>query len=166
MKHKVIDNFLDKEIFNKFKTSIFDTHIPWYYKERQVLNNEHEDDIGYYTLNFFSYLQSDFTNFNSYLNLIYEKLKCKSLIESRANSVLKITKKNKLFFHTDYEYENCKTAIFYMNTNNGGTILNKNKLLRIDSVENRMLIFDCKIKHAAEIQTDVKRRIVININYF
>jgi len=166
MNHKVIDNFLDKEIFNKFKIDIFDKRIPWYYRERQVLNNEHEDDIGYYTLNFFSYLKSDFTNFNPYLDLIYEKLKCKSLLESRANSVLKITKKNKLFFHTDYEYKDCKTAIFYMNTNNGGTVLNKNKLLRINSVENRMLIFDCKIKHAAEIQTDVKRRIVININYF
>jgi hypothetical protein len=53
-----------------------------------------------------------------------------------------------------------------MNTSNGATILNKKELIKINSVENTMLIFESKIDHALMTQTDTKRRIVININYF
>ena len=71
----------------------------------------------------------------------------------------------KLYFHTDYAFK-CKTAILYMNNNNGATILDDTKKIKIDSIENRMVVFDSQIKHCALIQSDSKRRIILNINYF
>lgn len=166
MKYNIVNNFLNVELFKEFQKDIFNKYIPWYYKESQTGLNNHKDDNGYFTLNFFNNFKNGFNGFDKYLDIIYKKLNCRSLIEVRANLILRLKEVNALFFHTDYEYKDSKTAIFYMNTNNGCTVLDKKKLIKIKSIENTMLIFDSKIEHALMSQTDVKRRIIININYF
>ena len=37
---------------------------------------------------------------------------------------------------------------------------------KVESVANRLLIFDPKMMHSGSSSTDVKNRIVINLNYF
>jgi len=167
LNYRVIDNFLEKEDFYKFQEEIFNTNtIPWFYRSSQIEESTEDlNDIGYFTLSFFKHISNDFTNLNYYLFKIYEKLNCKALIQTRANLTLINNNNKKMYFHTDYKFK-CNTAIFYMNTNNGATILDRNEKIKIDSVENRMLMFDSQIEHCALIQSDVKRRIVININYF
>jgi hypothetical protein len=164
---KVIPNFLEKKDFYKFQEEIFNVHnIPWFYRNSQTLDSKNNsEDIGYFSLNFFNNFSKDFTHLDYFLDKIYTKLGCKALIQSRANLVLKRDKTTELFFHTDCLFK-CRTSIFYMNTNNGGTILDENKKIKIDSVENTMLIFDSQIRHAMLTQSDTKRRIVLNINYF
>ena len=39
------------------------------------------------------------------------------------------------------------------------------EIIEIDSVENRVLIFDTDISHKMKSATDAKRRIIINLNY-
>jgi hypothetical protein len=165
---KIIDNFLEKEDFLKFKQNIFGNTVPWFYRTAQTPDAEKDkDDVGYFSLCFYNNFYSDFTLFNDHLFKIYKKLECKSLIQSRANLFLKRKEDNKLSFHVDYEHDDSFTAILYMNTNNGGTVLKqKNKEIKVDSVENRVLIFNTNTFHAAKVQTDKKRRIIININYF
>jgi len=165
--YKIIDNFLEKEDFYKFQEEIFNTNnVPWYYRDSQIPDSIKDiDDIGYFSLGFFNYFSNDFNGFNYFLYKIYERLKCLALIQSRANLVLKQKEIQKLYFHTDYPFK-CKTAIFYMNNNNGATILDENKQIKINSIENRIVVFDSQIRHSALIQSDTKRRISININYF
>ena len=50
-----------------------------------------------------------------------------------------------------------------MNTNNGYTLF-KNK--KINSVENRIVLFNSDESHSSTNTTDCKSRIVINFNYF
>ena len=167
--YTVIDNFLDDETFKKFQTQIFDSnHTPWFYRSDTLYKLEDKNDAGYFSLCFFNNFKQDCLYLDQYLYKIYEKLNCKAIIQSRANLFLKKqNKKTKLFFHTDYDYENSYTAVFYLNTNNGGTVLDiENKQIKIDSVENRMLIFNTNTMHAVDIQTDEKIRIIVNINYF
>jgi hypothetical protein len=57
-----------------------------------------------------------------------------------------------------------KTAIFYLNTNDGYTIFEKDGE-KIDSLENRMLIFDSSERHSGTNCTDQKYRAVINFNF-
>jgi hypothetical protein len=167
LNYKIIDNFLEKDVFDNFKKIIFSSeNIPWYYKYGQTNESSNsEEDIGFFSLCFFSNFKEDFVFLNNFLHLIYTKLNCRSLIKSKANLTLRGNNKNKLFFHTDYPY-NSYTAIFYLNTNNGATILDEKKQIEINSIENRILIFDANINHAVKVQTDEKRRIVLNINYF
>ena len=50
-----------------------------------------------------------------------------------------------------------------MNTNNGKTIFKHGE--EVNSVANRMVIFDSNLEHAATSHTDEKTRVVVNFNY-
>ena len=56
-----------------------------------------------------------------------------------------------------------KTAVFYVNTNNGWTEFKKGG--KVKSVANRMVIFDSKLYHEGYSCTDQKRRVVMNFNW-
>jgi len=86
------------------------------------------------------------------------------LDDVRANCVLKNRKKNFSDFHCDRTYD-CTTAILYMNTNNGYTLLGEKEKIKIKSEENKIVIFNSQTKHCAVSQTDQERRVVINLNY-
>jgi hypothetical protein len=85
----------------------------------------------------------------------------------RANLYIKKDRVYSSRFHTDdcegVNKYNHKTAIFYVNRNNGYTKFEDGK--KVESIPNRMLIFDASLKHCAVTQMDDDRRIVININY-
>ena len=80
--------------------------------------------------------------------------------------MMKTTSQQEFKFHKDCPWDfKWWTAIFYVNTNNGKTIFKHNKE-QISSRENRVVIFDGRLKHAGTTCTDAKNRIVINLNYF
>ena len=62
-----------------------------------------------------------------------------------------------------YDYKDMKTAVFYINTNNGYTEFENG--VRVKSVANRYLSFDTPLSHRAISCTDELRRIVVNFNY-
>ena len=65
--------------------------------------------------------------------------------------------------HTDTNQYN-KTAIYYVNTNNGYTRFKDGT--KVDSIANRIVIFDAQTEHGGVTQTDEQVRVVVNINYF
>ena len=64
-----------------------------------------------------------------------------------------------------------KTAIYYVNTNNGSTLFRDystpgvSKIKKVKCEKNKIVIFDAIKKHKAKIQTNTDTRMVININY-
>ena len=157
--YKVIDNFLSKEDFNKIKEVMIGSNFPWYYN-KEVSNLNSKDGI-YFTHNFFNlFTHSDYVNI---LKPILKLLKPKSLIRIKGNLYPCTEKLIKHGNHIDYDYLH-KGFIFYINTNNGYTILNDK--IKIKSIENRGLFFNAHIKHCSTTCTDQKTRININFNYF
>ena len=158
-KYKEIKNFLDKEKFNKLKSFINSTDFPWYFKEEQTPNNDHY---------FFSHLiykeHQPKSLIYDYIIPVLDNLNCKMISEIRVNLLLKENKPYSSHFHCDRNY-NCNTAIFYINTNNGFTLLGKKENIKIKCEENKMLIFNSKFEHCAVSQTDESKRVVINFNY-
>ena len=66
-------------------------------------------------------------------------------------------------FHTDYTGGNkFTTYVFYLNTNNGGTKFETGEF--INSVENRLVVFDGMTPHSGVTATDTKGRFVLNMN--
>ena len=65
--------------------------------------------------------------------------------------------------HVDYPFPH-KGAIFYLNTNNGLTILEDK--VEVESIENRLLLFDSSKQHKSTTCTDDKCRINVNFNFF
>ena len=96
------------------------------------------------------------------MNPILDKIKMSKLIRLKANLYAKTDTIIEHAKHIDYETKG-KTAIFYVNENNGFTNLNDE--IKIISKKNRLLTFDNEILHNSSTCTDDKYRLTIVINY-
>ena len=65
-------------------------------------------------------------------------------------------------YHVDIEIP-CKTAIYYFNTNDGYTYFEDGT--KVESIANRLLVFDSHLRHAGTTCTNDKARVVLNMNY-
>mgnify|MGYP003678186823 FL=1 len=171
---KIIKNALPKEEFLKIQNLLESDEIPWYYNKEQVEKKDVKqlydgytsDNESYFSHQFYS---NDMPSSSFYTNILplINFIKPISLINVRANLNVNKNRINFSGWHRDM-YRNNKfnhnTAIFYINTNNGYTELKNNR--KINSEDNKLLIFDSKELHRAHQQTDTDRRVVINLNYF
>ena len=158
---KIYDNFLPNDEHLKLKASLESSMFPWYY-----IPNQANDDGKFYFCHVFYFEHNYKTHYSDILKDLIYKINPTSMINIRANCVLNRFKQIESNWHIDnYHAKNMdyKTAIYYVNTNNGVTEFKTGE--KVDSIENRLIIFDCKSEHRALSQTDLDRRIVININY-
>jgi hypothetical protein len=65
--------------------------------------------------------------------------------------------------HWDSPTSAAKTAIYYLNTNNGYTLFEDGT--KVESVANRVVIFDSNVKHTGTTCTDKIFRSLINVVY-
>jgi len=163
---KVIDNFLDKEDFiNLRHHMLVEKFFPWYFQETKDKDFEVDEDLNQYQFihTFFRDYQP-FSNYFYLLGPLLKKLKVKSLIRIKANLNPYSPKLYRGYFHNDNPY-NSLTAVYYVNENNGYTLFEKNNK-KVKSEENRIVIFDAKMKHTGTNTTNQKKRVVLNLNYF
>lgn len=165
---KVVDNFLEEEYFKQLQSVLMsDGDFPWYYNDG-VVNDEDKDPNNYqFTHTFYD----GFSPRSEYYNMIVpiiEILEPTALMRIKANLLTKTERHVEHGFHIDIlnikEENKSKTAILYINTNNGYTVFEDGAL--IDSIENRIAIFDSRLMHTGSTCTDEKVRVVINFNYF
>jgi hypothetical protein len=154
------ENFLEKGLFNNLQSLLFSEEINWFFKKNQTNNDSYFFNHCFYNNNI-----PCSVFYEDYIIPILKKLEAISVIEVRANLLLKKEQRYQSNFHIDRPFK-CKTAILYMNTCDGYTVLDEIKKDKIKCEENKILIFDSQLKHSGVSQTDVDRRIVINFNYF
>lgn len=159
--YEIVDNFLDKNSFLKIKDRLTHEEFSWYYRPNAVEPGDH----CYFTHCFFNNDQIFSNDFNL-IKPVLNKLNYSSLIQVRANLVLKTKVPEKSSWHVDYYYKNFKTAILYINESNGPTMIKEKKNVKVFPKENKILIMSGDVEHAATTQTDTKRRIILNINYY
>lgn len=160
---KVIDNFLPKDEFKKIQDILTGFYFPWFYND--YVNNQQDDKKNFQFIHLF---YNKFRTSDSFplLEPLILKLNMDSIARIKANLLVKTETKQIFGFHNDFPWKyKYNTAIFYINTNNGKTIFKHNNR-EIKSRENRVVIFDGRLKHAGTTCTDAKNRIVINLNYF
>lgn len=164
--YKIIDNFLNNEHFNVLKNIMFKEDFFWNYNKTQVYYiNKPSDGSMFFHRIFNNNRIIDHYLYNEHMLHILDCLNCNALINIKANMYINVNNRFTSYWHTDHGIKNAFTAIFYMNNNNGYTLLDEDKKIKIDSVENRMVIFNSFIKHCAIRQTDEDRRVIINFNY-
>ena len=160
---KIIDNYLTKKNYLILKTLMESDTFPWYYNHSKVFKLDSGKKLFEYQLVHIFYVENKVnSNFFSELNPIIEKLKPLSLIRIKAN--LNPITNNLIEFseHQDQDFK-CKAAIYYLNDNDGYTMIGKNK---IESKANRMVLFDANKKHYGTNSTNCNNRMLINFNYF
>ena len=172
---KTIDHFLNNEDFEWIFAEINSPDRCWYYSEilssatiAGYLRKEHRLIIDPLQNSQFCFKLDPDTE---YIQPLLKKLGAKEVKRIKVNMTLPTEKHINHGFHVDFadDWEGnnpdpCKTAIFYVNSNNGYTEFEDGSI--VHSVPNRVCIFDNGLRHAGVTTTNTINRIVININYY
>jgi translation initiation factor RLI1 len=164
MEYQIIDNYLSEEKIQNLKNSLMSPNFPYYFQDSvSVFSNTDPKYYFNHSLYYYNSVQSWF--YTQIMNPILENLQPKTLLRAKVNCFCR-EKTNYIHeFHVDDSNPH-KVGLLSINTNNGKTILKiDNELIEIDSVENRMIIFNGSISHAPMSQTDTKIRVNVNFNF-
>ena len=167
---QVHDNFL-KQTEHEALYNVFGTQdVNWYYND--FINSPMDDDSDYnfqFVHPMYHYDESGTTLIKSpykkLIDPILSKLNVQILLRMKFNMNTRTNEIIESNFHVDNSTSPnaYKIAIFYLNSNDGYTLFECGR--RIESVANRVVIFDGKLKHCGTSCTNQKNRIVLNINY-
>lgn len=162
--YKIIDNFLSIDDYNFIlKNTIYNDFFNLYLNHGVAFRNKSKDGI-FFTHNFV-YNKKITSDFFNVLSPIIEKIKIKELIRIQLNLYPKTTFVNKHEWHNDLDYSH-QGLIYYLNTNNGYTILKNNFFnTKIKSIKNRALFFDPSKEHKSTTCTNSNFRSNIIFNY-
>ena len=172
MKYEVIDNFLDEDYFDRLVILITDKEktgnrtMPWYFQSSITYPEDYVDyvvpDKSFYMTHVFYENNAPISNLYEILLPLLNKLEIRCLLRVKANLYPNTEILHENPMHKDYNF--CHSgAIFSLNTCDGYTTLKDGT--KIDSVANRILLFDPGEKHCSSTTTNVSARININMNY-
>lgn len=161
--YKIVDNFLPEEDLRKVKHIMQGSDFPWFLNDYVTFEDKPKKSHWYFTHMFLI----DKKGPSPFYRLIDEvfiqpKKIIGMLLRVKGNLYPKDDKFIEHDWHFDFSFKH-NGAIFYINTNNGHTILEDGT--KIESIENRMLFFDASKEHKSTNCTDAQYRMNINFNY-
>jgi hypothetical protein len=167
------DNFLPRSFFHHLRKHLTSREVQWIFC-RNATGGEGDDPHPNYLDDYYfshtAYLNTNNTpiispNFNIVQPILYFiedkfKFEIKNLL--RINFTLITQRKENITtqYHIDTDVPHY-VAILYLNTCNGPTLIEDKQ---IDFIENRMVLFNGKIQHAAMMQNDSMYRMNIVMN--
>ena len=156
----VVDNFLKKEDYTNLRQMLESDKFPWYF----YLHTAHKtnDIFNYQFIHLFYRDDVPNSDYFDILKPLIKQINPISLIRVKANLNPISHKLVKFDKHIDQPIK-CKVAIYYINDNNGYTVVGKEK---IKSKSNRIVFFDSNVEHYGTNSTNCKNRTLINFNYF
>tara|TARA_R100001443_G_scaffold86171_1_gene92835 strand:+ start:46 stop:660 length:615 start_codon:yes stop_codon:yes gene_type:complete len=171
---QIIDNFLPEEQFNNLHNLMMGGGMMWNYNDVVDYQGGSQNQFQL-THTFFRLIHGYVSPICNIIDPFTDPLKVGTYIRIKANLTPKSTENcREGKFHYDHELVGSRlpdgtlisyTAIYYVNTNNGYTLF-KDGNFKVDSVANRLVIFDSSKLHKAVRCTDKEKRVVINFNYF
>ena len=156
---EIIDNFLPEEEFKSIQSFMMGGEFKWFYVEGRAF----VDDGSFHMIHMF--FQPEVGSNSEHLSIwsnFMKQVGAKECTRIKANLTFKTPTIELSEYHSDYD--DMKTAIFYINTNNGYTEFESG--VRVSSVANRVCIFDSNLRHRGTTHTEGdQQRIVVNFNY-
>ncbi len=159
--YEIKDNFLELDQHIILKTIMESDSFPWFFNNHKVRKNENKL-FSYQFVHIFYIDDNINSNYFDRLQPLLKKINYKSLVRIKANLNPISNKIIEFDSHLDQDFK-CKSGIYYVNNNNGYTMIEDNK---IESKANRMVFFDSEAKHYGTNSTNCNNRMVINFNYF
>lgn len=175
---KIIDNLLPRIYFEELQHHFTGDECRWFFNN-SLTGDDSLESIGSFGFNLK-------LHWNGYFVDNYESILTKALVFTAQERVEKLVKEpmqivrvrgdmtvynslnHRHELHTDFQYEHM-TAIFYMNSSDGNTLLydrEGNELIQeVEPVGNRLLIFDGMMQHTGHSPSKHKSRILINMNF-
>lgn len=164
LEYKIIDNALPKDAFFKIKDLLLPMgagEFPWYFTSPIADEYDVEGGGYYFTHNFYNNLEA--SNWFGLVKPILDILQPNALMRVKGNLYNSTASRVTHTPHKDHDFDH-KGAIFSVNTNDGATILADGT--EVESVENRLLLFNPSELHSSTSCTNTLCRVNINFNYF
>jgi len=162
----VYDNVLPSDVYNEILETTTSQNFPWYYLDSKVGKQYNSDELHDYQFTHMFY--SDYkpkSNFIGLVEPLLQVLNPIAIVKIKANMTLAATSIIEYPMHTDVEeFPNGTTAIYYINSNDGYTVFETGD--KIESIANRLVVFDSNLVHAGTTHTNTKFRSVINFNLY
>jgi hypothetical protein len=180
---EVYDHALPENIFRELQNNFFNKPFPWYleskdrskgnYYESPLNNYEITDHTQFNHLFYHVNQRNAWSEFTPWINPVLNILHPRAWFRVKANYVARGHKPGiSRGWHYDSSgtmnmekgnppHPDFKIAVLYLNTNNGYTIMETDN--KVDSIENRLVIFPNKVLHTAILQTDTPHRMLINM---
>lgn len=162
---QIIDNYLPEEEFRNIQSIIFSKSFPWYFDDYSVYP---DDGIPQLVHPVYSSFEPRSDLWGHIFPILTPLENLRSILRIKLNLDVKDSEVKVKAFHYDQvdDEENVvphQVLILYMNTCNGYTLFEDGT--KIDSVENRAIIFPGEYRHTGTTCTDQTKRIVLNLNY-
>ena len=161
---KIIDNYLNNEDFKTIKSFIEShTTFDWYLSPQA--NEWGTDDRAFQFMHNWVWAgKTKYPAVESYLKILLRPLKKRLKVHRcKVNLFINQVEPIKMGFHTDFDIDNIKTLLLYLQDSNGYTEFENGE--KVESKENRALIFSSNIRHQTVSQTNTMFRTNINLNY-
>ena len=167
---EIIDNFLSEEDFNQIFNSVNSSTWPWRFSEGVSDSSENNVPNVFQLVYLFYDRWGQYQSGIDYIEPLINEINPLAFLRIKANLLVGSEKKLTFNYHVDVNnpetgnrLSNCRTSIYYLNTNNGKTIFENGE--QIDSVANRFISFPSYMMHTGTTCTDQKKRLIINLNY-
>lgn len=161
---KIIDDFLPEEDFAKLQEIILGDDFAWFYNKTIAYDSDDETVPYQFTHSVFDDKVGVQSGAIELFKDLFVKIGIDTLIKAKLNLGPRVTQPEEGGWHTDYpKYMKHKTAVFFLNTNNGYTKFEDGTV--VESVANRFAEFDSDQPHTGVSQTDTQVRVVLNLNY-
>ena len=156
---EIIDNFLPEEEFKSIQSFMMGGEFRWFYANGRAFADDGEFHMTH------MFFQPEVGSNSEHLNMwntFMRQVGAKKCERIKANLTFKTPTIEPTQYH--FDYPDMKTAIFYINTNNGYTEFENG--VRVNSVANRVCIFDSNLKHRGTTHSEGgQQRIAVNFNY-
>lgn len=177
---RLIDNFLPHEIFKEFQSIFLDKNFPWYFRDSSVFDDDNSPQFAHaiYTdmeptspcWEYVKPILIEGLNLKNHQSILRVKVNAtpaqSSVIKKRLHyDLVEDGEKDKLKLDENYPAKVCphNVAIIYINSNDGCTYFKDGA--KVESIENRCVIFPGNLMHCGSTCTNSPLRIILNINY-
>ena len=166
---EVKDNFLPKEEFKLLQNFMLGEDCPWYFNNFTTWRPENGIDAAEaafregckFTHTFWREMEGPSSSYYKKLLPLLDVCGAKHVVKIKANLLLKTPQVIPHVFHVDTNVD-CTTVVYYLNTCDGFTHFEDGN--KIETVENRAVIFNSQIPHGGSTTSNADNRVVLNIN--
>lgn len=163
----VLDDYLAPEVFLRMRAAIESDGFPWH--KTAVLWPPPIGLDDAYNVQFvhgFYQRKPGFRHASDQMPVVWpliERLAPAILIKAKVNRTLRRERQLVYGLHVDTRRPGATTGVLYLNSNNGYTAFEDGS--RVDSVANRLVLFDAGLRHSGACCTDAPQRLVLNVNF-
>lgn len=161
--YKIIDNYLPKEQFDQIYDYITAPDFAWFLMDTVAYWYERNNIDFYFVHTVYQDHKPNSDIYNLLYNTILKRLNPKAILRIKCNLYTNLGMALNNAMHTDYEFKH-KGALFFLTDCDGPTTLADGT--KVESVKNRMLLFDPSVEHCSSHPTNAKQRFTIIVNYF